>query len=480
MYKKSHIHFVGIGGIGMSGIAEVLLNLGYPVSGSDLKRSATTTRLKKRGAKIFVGHKEKNIEGADVVVYSSAVKKAENVEVNAALKKGIPVVRRAEMLAELMRLKKYGIAVAGTHGKTTTTSLLSAILHHGGLDPTVVIGGKVNSLRSNARLGKGDFMLVEADESDGSFLHLLPTIAAVTNIDPDHLENFKNFEHYQENFFNFCEKVPFHGLVVLCGEHPKTVGLSKKLDKRISLYGFSKNHDWNAQNLKFVHSKSSFDLYHKNNYEDKIELNLPGKHNVLNSLAAIAIAKELGVGLSKIKKALKNFKGVGRRMEILFKDDNIVTLDDYAHHPQEITATLSAVRTAYTGRLVVLFQPHRFSRLKNLYEEFQNCFQNVDQLFLTEVYAAGEKPIKGFHGKRLAKDLSKRLDVQFLNGTHDAANEIYESLKPGDVFLTMGAGDITKVARTVAKRLKCASKNYPSAALPSKSRSSRTIIGTLL
>lgn len=455
MYKKLHIHFVGIGGIGMSGIAEVLLNLGYPVSGSDIKRSSVTTRLKRRGAKIHIGHNEKNIAGVDVVVFSSAVKKSANPEVMAAQKLKIPVVRRAEMLSELMHLKKYGIAVAGTHGKTTTTSLLAAVMHAGGLDPTVVIGGKVNSLKSNARLGKGDFMLVEADESDGSFLHLMPTLCVVTNIDADHLENFKNFSHYRDSFFEFCQKVPFYGLVSLCGEDPETEKLSQKLDKRISLYGFSPHHDWNARNITFVHTQSYFDLYARERFVDHIELNLSGRHNVLNSLAVISTATELGISIAAIKKGLKGFSGVGRRMEILHKGGGVVAIDDYAHHPTEIAATLSAVRNAFTGRLVVAFQPHRYTRLKNLYSEFTKCFGLVDELYLMGVYAAGETALPGANSKHLAADLEKRkINVMLVESGQDLREQVLKRLQSGDVFLSLGAGDITRFAREIAKTLK--------------------------
>lgn len=454
MYKRLHIHFIGIGGIGMSGIAEVLLNLGYPVSGSDMKRSAVTSRLKELGAQIHIGHREKNIEGADVVVYSSAVNKS-NEELVAAHKAKVPVIRRAEMLAELMRLTKYGIAVAGTHGKTTTTSLLASILHAGDLDPTMVIGGKLNSLKTNAKLGRGDFMVVEADESDGSFLHLLPTIAIVTNMDPDHMENFGHFDKYREAFEKFCEKLPFYGLAVLCGEHAETLTLAKKLDKRVLVYGFSKKHDYNAQNLKFAHTHSYFDLYRGEEFLGAIELSLAGRHNVLNALASIVVAMDLGVSLKKIKEALKNFQGVGRRMEILFKGSNIIAIDDYGHHPAEISATISAVRGAFAGRLVVLFQPHRYTRTHLLYKDFLECFDLADALFLTKIYSAGEAPISGVSAKAMHTDLSKRLkECHYVASVEDAPKALVNFIKPGDIFLTLGAGDITHAGRAVAEELK--------------------------
>lgn len=446
---------MGIGGIGMSGIAEVLINLGYPVSGSDLKRSATVTRLKRLGARIHVGHHEKNIVGADVVVISSAVNKSSNPEVLTAQKTGVPVIRRAEMLAELMRLKKYGIAVAGTHGKTTTTSLLAAVLHAGKLDPTIVIGGKVNSLRSNARLGSGDFMLVEADESDGSFLHLMPTLCVVTNIDPDHLENFRGFADYRDCFYEFCQKVPFYGLITLCGEHPETMALATKLDKRIALYGFSPKHDWNARNMRFVHTQSYFDLYAGERFVDHMQLNLSGRHNVLNALSVISVATELGVAVPVIKKALKSFKGVGRRMEILYRGGGVVAIDDYAHHPVEISATLQAVRGAFSGRLIAAFQPHRYTRLKNLYREFTRCFDGVDELYLMKEYAAGEPAIAGYNSKKLAADLARRnLNVTYAGSARELKEGLLNRIQSGDVFLSMGAGDITVSAREIARKLK--------------------------
>lgn len=455
MYKKLHTHFVGIGGIGMSGIAEVLVNLGYPVSGSDIKKSSIITRLKKLGAKINIGHGEKNIQDSDVVVVSSAVQ-GKNPEVVAALKKGIPVIQRAEMLAELMRLAKHGIAVAGTHGKTTTTSLLAAILHAGKLDPTVVIGGKVKGLRSNAKLGKGDFMLTEADESDGSFLKLLPAIAVVTNIDPEHLDHYGSFERCREAFYDFCRRLPFYGVAILCGEHPETLALGKRLEKRHQLYGFSKQHDWNAQNIEFAGVKTFFDLYQLDRLVGRIELNLAGMHNVLNALAALAVAHEIGISFKNCARALKTFKGVGRRMEVLFKGKDIVAIDDYGHHPEEIQATLKAIRRAYAGRLVVLFQPHRYSRTRDLFKDFVNSFDLADQLFVLGIYPAGESPIKGVSGQKLTVALEKKKKgaVKYLPHSPELISHVVQTLRPGDVFLSLGAGDVTYTARMIAKELK--------------------------
>lgn len=439
----------------MSGIAEVLLNLGYPVSGSDMKRSPITNRLKRLGAKIHIGHQAKNVKDVDVMVVSSAIRSS-NPEVVQAHKQKIQVVQRAEMLAEIMHLAKYGIAVAGTHGKTTTTSLTATVLHAGKIDPTVIIGGKLKSLRSNAKLGRGDFMLTEADESDGSFLKLFPTISVVTNMDPEHMDHYGTFDKYRDAFFQFCQNLPFYGLAVLCGEHPETVALGKKIEKRSLLYGFSKKHDWNAQNIEYQGPVCHYDLYKQDQLIDQIELNIPGRHNVLNSLASIAVADEIGVGITQIKKGLKLFKGVGRRMEVLYRSRDITAIDDYGHHPAEIKATLTAIRRAFAGRLVVLFQPHRYSRTKDLFKEFVESFDLADFLLVMGVYAAGESPIKGVSGKKLAESIrkKKKATVQYVPQSSKMVSQIVDNLQVGDVFLSLGAGDVTKVARGVAKELK--------------------------
>lgn len=439
----------------MSGIAEVLINLGYPVSGSDIKKSAITTRLKRLGAALHYGHAAKNILGTDVVVISSAVKSS-NLEVLAAHKAHIPVVQRAEMLAEIMRLARYGIAVAGTHGKTTTTSLIAGIFHTGGLDPTVVIGGKVNSLKSNAKLGKGQFMVAEADESDGSFLKLYPAIAVVTNMDREHMDHYGSFDKYREAFREFCNRLPFYGVAVLCAEHPETQALSESILRRTLLYGFSKNHDWNAQEISYSGPLSEYDLYRKAKYVGRITLNIPGSHNVLNSLAAIAVAEEVGVSFAKIKKALRSYKGVGRRMEIMYQGGGVTAVDDYGHHPVEIQATLSAMRKAFTGRLVVLFQPHRFSRTQDLFTDFMNSFAFADRLFITDIYSAGEAPIPGINGRKLADAIRKKTGdhVSYLPKNDHLVENLIGEIRPNDVFLSLGAGDVTQLGRAIAKGLK--------------------------
>lgn len=455
MYKKLRIYFLGIGGIGMSGIAEVLLNLGYPVSGSDIKRSAIIDRLRRRGAHIHIGHREKNVQDVDVMVMSSAIR-PNNPELVAARRQGIRVIQRAEMLSEIMRLAKYGIAVAGSHGKTWTTSLLATVLGAAKIDPTVIIGGRVRSLRSNARLGKGDFMVAEADESDGSFLKLFPSIAVVTNIDPEHLQHYGSFQKYREAFYQFCNHVPFYGLVILCGEHPQTVALSRRLKKRYQLYGFSPSHDLNAQNIQYRGMACQFDLYQKGCFVDRIQLNSPGRHSVLNSLAVIAVAREIGISMTTVKKALRQFKGVARRMEILIKHRKITAIDDYAHHPAEIQATLKAIRQAFSGRLVVLFQPHRYSRTRMLFKELAGSFGLADKLFVTGIYPAGEVPVNGVSGKKLAAAIARQhgQGVQYLQHSKTLVARILGELKSGDVFLSLGAGDVTTTARQVASELK--------------------------
>jgi UDP-N-acetylmuramate--alanine ligase len=455
MYRKLNIHFIGIGGIGMSGIAEVLHNLGNKISGSDLKRSPVTDRLKRLGVRVAIKHKAKNVQDADVVVVSTAIDKT-NPEVIEAIKRGIRIIRRAEMLAQIMRLIKYGIAVAGTHGKTTTTSLLATIVHEAGLDPTLIIGGRLNSLRTNAKLGKGDFIIAEADESDASFLHLLPTITIVTNMDPEHLDHYGDFDRYREAFQKFCSLVPFYGVNVLCAEHPETLKLSKQLDKRILLYGFSKTHDVNAQNVTFDGTSCHFDLFFKDREIDHIRLNTPGLHNVLNSLAAITVASELGISIKSTKKALAGFKGVGRRMELLLKKPEITVVDDYGHHPEEIKATLKAIRKAYAGRLVVIFQPHRYTRTRDLFEDFVGSFALADVLLITDIYAASEKPIKGVSSQSLVKAIQdlKGENVHYLPKTDAIVGQILPLLKTDDIVLSLGAGDITKIGRSLAKELK--------------------------
>jgi len=466
MFKKiQHIHFIGIGGIGMSGIAEVLLNLGYKVSGSDQKRSPITQRLTKRGARIHYGHKASHIEGAHVVVISSAVRVG-NPEWVMALEKGIPVVPRAEMLAELMRLK-YAVAVAGSHGKTTTTSLIANVLYHGKLDPTLVIGGRVKSFRSNAKLGKGEFLVAEADESDGSFMKLTPTLAVITNIDPEHLDHFHHFDELKKAFVDFANKVPFYGVVVVCADHPTLQEIAPRIKRRTVTYGLGENADFCAKNISFEGLQSHFDVYRRGEKLGRVKLKLAGLHNVYNALASIAIGCELEISFTQIRKGLENFKGIERRLETLYRGKDTLVMDDYGHHPEEVKATLKALRNAFPDRrLVTLFQPHRYTRTRDLFDEFVQAFDQTDLLFLTEIYAAGEDPIEGVSAQKLVEALHTKRNgsVSYSVDKDLLVEELLKVMQPGDVILTLGAGDIVKVGRKIAHCLKKKSKPAPIAA----------------
>ena len=449
------IHFVGIGGIGMSGLAEILLTMGCRVTGSDLKRSAITDRLKRRGAKISLGHRSENLGKAQVVVMSSAVSKS-NPEVALAVEKGIPVIPRGQMLAELMRLK-YGIAVAGSHGKTTTTSMVASVLAAGGLDPTIVIGGRVKSLRTNAKLGTGDFLVAEADESDGSFLHLNPAIAVVTNIDREHMDHYLDFEALKKTFAEFADKIPFFGLAVFCVDHPETAALASHFTKRAVTYGMTEKADYQATHLKFHGWGSQFTVKYQGQNLGNLKLKIPGLHNVQNSLAAVAIGRELGVRFSDIRKGLASFIGIGRRLEIIHTGD-VVIVDDYGHHPSEIQATLAALKiAAKPKRLWVLFQPHRYTRTKDLFDDFVNSFNEVDHLIVTDIYAASEEPIRGVTGESLVKALQKKgpqgRHVSYCPHVSSIADQVFPQLQKDDVVLTLGAGDIWKAGKEIAKKL---------------------------
>lgn len=456
MFQKLKIHFVGIGGQGMSGIAEVLLNLGYPVSGSDVKTSALTKRLKTKGAQIYKNHKAKNLSDADVCVISSAIG-ADNEEVIKAKENGIPIIKRAEMLAELMRLSKYAIAVAGTHGKTTTTSLIASILHQAKLDPTMIIGGKVKGFKSNARLGGGPFMVAEADESDGSFLKLTPTMAVITSIDREHMEHYQSFGVLLNSYIEFAQKVPFYGVVVLCVDHEHVARIIPFLDRRVLTYGFSKTAEFRAANIACHRGYTTFDLFHKDKLLKNLRINLLGNHNILNSLAAMATAMEAGASLEDTRKALLHFKGIERRLELVFKSKNLLIYDDYGHHPEEIKATIAALKKAYQQRLVVLFEPHRYSRTQDLFGEFMDAFDLADSVVLFPVYAAGEKPIKNVSSKRLYLEMKKQKEIKMdycASIQTSIHNKILKKLKAGDILLTMGAGSITKLGRELARTIK--------------------------
>ena len=456
-HKVRHIHFVGIGGAGMSGIAEVLLNLGFRVSGSDLADTATTRRLARQGAKVFRGHAAENVGKADVVVVSSAVP-ADNPEVAAARSRGIPVVPRALMLAELMRFKQ-GIAVAGTHGKTTTTSLVASVLAEGGLDPTFVIGGRLEAAGAHARLGSGEFLVAEADESDASFLHLMPVIAVVTNIDADHMETYgHDFERLKQAFVDFVQRLPFYGVAVLCVDDANVRSILPRITKPIVTYGTVEDADVRATDIRAVGSQMHFRVLRRGRRGLAIRLNCAGRHNVLNALAAIAVAQEVGVADVAIKKALLEFRGVGRRFQRygeipLAGGESFTLIDDYGHHPAEMAATLEAVRGAFPGRrLVLAFQPHRYTRTRDLFEDFVQVLSTVDVLLLTEVYPAGEAPIVAADGRALARALrvAGKVEPIFVEDVKALAQAICTVVRANDVVLTMGAGSIGQVPAVVA------------------------------
>ncbi len=451
------IHFVGIGGIGMSGIAEVLLNHGYQVQGSDLKASKITDRLADLGAKIFVGQNAENLENAEVVVISSAIKPG-NAELDEARRRGLPVVRRAEMLAELMRLKS-NVAIAGTHGKTTTTTMVATLLDAGGLDPTVINGGIIHAYGSNARMGGGEWMVVEADESDGTFNRLPATIAVVTNIDPEHMEHWGTFDALREGFHDFVSNIPFYGLAVCCTDHAEVQALVGRItDRRVVTYGFNAQADVRAQNLTYKDGMAHFDIALQS--EDRMiegcTLPMPGDHNVSNALAAVAVARHLGMKLDEIRTALENFGGVNRRFTRVGKVNGVTIIDDYAHHPVEIAAALKAARQSTEGRVIALHQPHRFSRLHDLFDDFCACFNDADIVGISDVFAAGEDPIKGADRDDLVAGLIRHGHRHALAIEDEDAMTalIKEQAKPGDMVICLGAGTISAWANALPERLK--------------------------
>ena len=459
-HKVKHIHFVGIGGVGMSGIAEVLLNQGFSVSGSDLGDNATTRRLKKAGATIHVGHSAEQVANVDVVVTSTAVK-ADNPEVLEAKARKIPVVPRAMMLAELMRLRQ-GIAIAGTHGKTTTTSLVASILGEAGMDPTYVIGGKLEAAGTNAKLGKGEFLVAEADESDASFLYLNPVMSVVTNIDADHMDTYDHdFGKLKQAFVDFIQHLPFYGMAVLCLDDANVREIIPAITKPITTYGFSEDAQVRATNVRAVAGQMFFDVEWMNGdaHRFAVELNLPGEHNVLNSLAAIAIALEAGADEAAIQRALKEFRGVGRRFErygeiTLANGGSFTLIDDYGHHPVEMAATLAAVRGAFPGRrLVLASQPHRFTRTRDCFEDFVKVLSTTDAVLLAEVYAAGEAPIVAADGRALARAVrvAGKVEPVFVEDIGEMPKAIVDFAQDGDVVITMGAGSIGAVPGKVQR-----------------------------
>ncbi len=443
--RKARVHFVGIGGIGMSGIAEVLLNLGYTVLGSDLKASETTRRLESLGATVHTGpHRAENVGECDVVVISSAVKR-DNPEVVVARARKVPVIPRAEMLAELMRLK-YGIAIAGSHGKTTTTSMIATVLAAAGLDPTAVVGGKLNSLGSNAKLGKSDLMVVEADESDGSFLKLSPAVAVVTNVDPEHLDHFGTLERLKDAFVEFTNKVPFYGRAVMCLDHPNVQALLPLIEKRVVTYGFSAQAEYRADEVRLDGFMTRFRVYRRGEDLGEFAVRMVGRHNAQNALATIAVAEELEVPLPVVREALSGFGGVQRRFTVRGEEAGVTVVDDYGHHPAEVRATLKGAKQAFNRRVVCAFQPHRYSRTHLLMDDFSTAFNDADVLFVTEVYAAGEEPIAHATGERVAEAIRAcgHRDVTFVPSRAELATAVRRRVQPGDLVITQGAGDVNQ------------------------------------
>ena len=447
MYNKTkNIHFVGIGGIGMSGIAELLLNLGYRVSGSDLRGSGITRRLAQLGGTIHEGHRGDWVRGADVVVTSSAIS-ADNPEVLAAREAHIPVIQRAEMLAELMRLAKYGIAIAGSHGKTSTTSIVSTLLARAGLDPTIVVGGKVDSLGGNAKLGCGDFLVAEADESDGSFLKLSPVIEVVTNIDLEHLDYYRDLDHIREVFLQFIDILPFYGVAILCFDDENIARLLPRIRRRIITYGLSEQADLHATGLQSQGLQTTFTVRFRGDDLGRVTVNRPGRHTVYNSLAAIGVALELDIDFPTIAEGLARFDGVQRRLQVKGERDGILVVDDYGHHPTEIRATLDAVRQGWPERrLVVAFQPHRYTRTQALFEEFTTAFHRADFLVLTDIYPASEEPIEGVSSERLAAAIREhgQRRVSLVPSVSGLPDHLAGILREGDLLLTLGAGNIVQ------------------------------------
>lgn len=467
MFKKyQHIHFVGIGGIGMSGIAEVLLNLGYRVSGSDLRRSPITDRLARMGARIHEGHAAANIEGAHVLVTSTAVR-PDNPEVNAALQRQIPVIPRAEMLAELMRLK-YGIAIAGSHGKTTTTSMVATMLDRAAFDPTIVVGGRVNTLGSNARLGRGDFMVVEADESDKSFLKLSPTIAVVTNIDLEHLEFYRDLGEIRDCFVEFVNKVPFYGSVIICLDDPNIQLIIPRITRRVITYGLRAQAEVSAGEVRLLPDTfgSRFVVRRGREPLGEIRLQVPGEHNVSNALAAVAIGLELEMTFDQIREGIEAYNGTERRFQIkgLVGEGpaSILVVDDYGHHPTEIRATLAAAKTS-GRRLVVLFQPHRYTRTQALFDEFARSFYDAEVVLLTDIYAASEDPIPGVSAERLAHEIERygHRQASYAGSLEAAGARLRQLIAPGDLVLTLGAGSVWRCGEELLEALRQPSRPAP-------------------
>ncbi len=450
------VHFVGIGGIGMSGLAEILLDQGFTVTGSDMSIGETTERLESLGARVYRGHDAANVVDAEVVVYSSAVDPNENAETLEAVRRRIPIIRRAEMLAEITRMK-YAIGVAGTHGKTTTTSMIGLVLMEGGLDPTVIVGGKLSGLGgTNARLGHGEWTVVEADEFDRSFLTLSPTIAVVTNLEREHLDIYSSLDDIKRAFIEFANKVPFYGFVALCLDEPTLIDILPSLKRRVVSYGSTPQCDVRAVDMRFEQGRSRFVVERNGMTLGEVTVGAPGEHNVKNALAAIAVALEVGVPFDDIVAALSKFTGVYRRFEVKGEEAGVMVIDDYAHHPTEVRATLQAIRSGWNRRVVAVFQPHTYTRTRDFHEEFGKSFYNADVVVIADVYAARERPIQGIDGGLLARSASEfgHRHVHYVADRDRLADEVYELLEPDDILVTMGAGDVWQIGGTILEKLK--------------------------
>ena len=446
--KIKRIHFIGIGGSGMSGIAEVLINQGYEVSGSDMAATSVTNHLEQLGAKVFLNHASENIEGSQVVVVSSAIDTS-NPEVTTAKERMIPVIPRAEMLAELMRMK-YGIAIAGTHGKTTTTSLVSTVLAGGKLDPTVIIGGRLKNTGSHAKLGQSKFLVAEADESDGSFMQLSPSIAVVTTLDEEHMDFYQTLENIKETFLKFINKIPFYGSAVLCLDDPNIQSLIPRVEKRYITYGLSSQADYTARNISIEGLKTYFNVFYHGKDLGRIRSGALGQHNVLNTLAAVAVGMELDLDFEVIANSLLQFEGVQRRFEIVKQSDELTLIDDYGHHPVEIKASLKTVKEIWpTSRLVVIFQPHRYSRTKSLMKDFWSSFNDADHLFVMDIFSAGESPLDKIHASAIVEGAREygHKNVDYIKSQNDLNKQLHRLVKPGDVLMTLGAGDVWRLGR---------------------------------
>ncbi len=463
--KTRHIHMVGIGGIGMSGMAEILLQRGYKVTGSDGSVSETTERLAKLGAKIYVGHSGSNIEGADVVVYTSAVQAEENLETRTAMERGIPVIKRAEMLAELMRMK-YGIGIAGTHGKTTTTTMTGLVVQAGDFDPTIIVGGRVHSFdKTNAVVGSGDIIIVEADEFDRTFLRLSPSLAVITNVDVEHMDIYDDDEDIKNAFVEFANKVPFYGAVVVCLDDPMVRSIIPRIDRRMISYGFTPQAKVRAVDAKQGAMKSSFTVYYEEKELGRVSIKAPGEHNIRNALASIAIGLELEMDFESIKNGLKKYTGIFRRFQVKYEDEDLLIIDDYAHHPTEVKATLQAIKKGWPKRRVVaVFQPHLYSRTQELYQDFGLSFFDAEQIVITDIYPSREEPIEGVTGDLIAETAKSygHRGVHYVEDKKELPSRLSEIVEPGDIVVTMGAGDIYKYGELYVQMLEKSEKKSSS------------------